>query len=462
MRRLSLILCLLMASSTSSWADGLDSLLKRLPSQSSYFTPTPLQDSTLTSQDHRARSVVDYLKVTSIQNPTGIRSRLVSLLSLPQVLRSYPQIAPLGITAPKLSLGTGMPSRTESLPALLSLYQTEAALTNTVLSTMQSGYTPSIFYTASALQYGQGERRLSTLSPDRPREVTSELRQQSIKDYEDWFSVAEIERKYWIPRFESSIQFSQNYISDNWHKGGSSNLNLQMRNYFSLLYDRDHVRWLNELEHKLGLYQANEGSKRYRINEDLLRLHSNYGIKINKRWSYTIDGEVRTQLFNIYNSDRTVRQSAPFSPIKTNLGVGLQYTYAKKSTVRYGRQFALSVNLAPLSHNWRWAPQHDIDLPRHGLSAGKYSKHTFGSTLRADMQWDMTMDVSWSSRLYFNTSYQSVEAEWENTLVMRISRYFSTRINVQLRFDDSVMPSPRWHKRLQLNELLSFGFNYRF
>ena len=71
------------------------------------------------------------------------------------------------------------------------------------------------------------------------------------------------------------------------------------------------------------------------------------------------------------------------------------------------------------------------------------------------------MNLTWTSRLYFNTSYKNVEVEWENTLDMALTRYFSTRFNLNLRYDDAVLPYPGWHRYLQYNELLSFGFNYR-
>ena len=65
-----------------------------------------------------------------------------------------------------------------------------------------------------------------------------------------------LRQRHWIPSLESSIQFSQNHVSDNWYKGGASNLNLYMRNYFGLRYVTERVQWTNEIESKLSVYNA--------------------------------------------------------------------------------------------------------------------------------------------------------------------------------------------------------------
>ena len=132
-----------------------------------------------------------------------------------------------------------------------------------------------------------------------------------------------------------------------------------------------------------------------------------------------------------------------------------------KSKKVYGRVFDLSVNVAPLSYTFRATTNKAIDLARQGLSLEKPWYQRIGSTVRANWQWRVNMNLTWSSRLYFNTSYHQVEAEWENTLDMALTRFFSTRFNLNLRFDDAVSPASGWNKHLQYNELLSFGFSYR-
>lgn len=273
---------------------------------------------------------------------------------------------------------------------------------------------------------------------------------------------AELRERSWVPGLESTIQFSQNRVSDNWYKGGASNLNLYMRNYLSLSYIKDRVLWKNELESKLNVYNADKDLvHRYRIADDLLRLHSNYGIRAFHKIYYTLDGELRTQIFHSYQENKTSLQSDFFAPFTVNVGLGLKYDLTKKSTKVYGRLFHLSVNVAPLSYTYRGTSNRNIDLGRHGLSPDKTWYQRFGSTIHANWEWKLNLYMTWSSRLYFNTSYQATELEWENTLDMALTRYFSTRLNLNLRFDDAVRPAKTWNKYLQYNELLSFGFNYR-
>lgn len=273
---------------------------------------------------------------------------------------------------------------------------------------------------------------------------------------------SEIKTKYWIPSFQTSIQFSENYVSDNWYKGGTSNLNLYMRNYFSLLYNRNDIQWINEIESKLNTYNESPSKiKSYRIADDQLRLSSNFGLKAINSFYYTIDGEMRTQIFNTYGSDNKTLRASFLAPMNLNVGLGMSYNYLWKSQSLYGRTFKFSLNVAPLSYTLRYSRLSNIDLKAFGLTNGKVYLNKFGSTIRANWVWNITMNISWNSKIYFNTTYGNIETEWENILDMAVSRYFSTRIYVNLRYDDSVPPSSNWNKGLQINQLLSFGITYK-
>lgn len=281
-------------------------------------------------------------------------------------------------------------------------------------------------------------------------------------DASDQLHGVSLGRKYWFPGLESNIQFSQTYISPNWHKGGNSALALHSKQLLRLSYEKDKVNWLNELEWRLGLNaEIRDSLQGYNVSDDLLRLRSNLGIKAFKGWYYSLDVEARTQAFEQRSEDKTVVYSAFASPLTLTAGLGMKWVVDNKSKTHYGRRFRLDLNIAPLAYDFKWSARKDIDMTRHGFEEGKNIYSAIGSMLRANMIWDFTDTFAWESRLYYNTSYKRVETEFENSLVFAFSRYISTRINVLLRYDDAVPITPDRKSRLQIYEMLTIGFDLK-
>ena len=163
-------------------------------------------------------------------------------------------------------------------------------------------------------------------------------------------------RKYWFPGLESNIQFSQTYISPNWHKGGNSALALHSKQLLRLSYEKDKVNWLNELEWRIGLNaEIRDSLQGYNISDDLLRLRSNLGIKAFKGWYYSLDVEARTQAFEQKSEDKTVIYSAFASPLTLTAGLGMKWVVDNKSKTHYGRRFRLDLNIAPLAYDFKWS-----------------------------------------------------------------------------------------------------------
>lgn len=281
-------------------------------------------------------------------------------------------------------------------------------------------------------------------------------------DASDQLHGVSLGRQYWFPGLESNIQFSQTYISPNWHKGGNSALALHSKQLLRLSYEKDKVNWLNELEWRLGLNaEIRDSLHGYNVSDDLLRLRSNLGIKAFKGWYYSLDVEARTQAFEQRSEDKTVVYSAFASPLTLTAGLGMKWVIDNKSKTHYGRRFRLDLNIAPLAYDFKWSARKDIDMTRHGFEEGKNIYSAIGSMLRANMIWDFTDTFAWESRLYYNTSYKRVETEFENSLVFAFSRYISTRVNVLLRYDDAVPITPENKSRLQIYEMLTIGFDLK-
>lgn len=273
----------------------------------------------------------------------------------------------------------------------------------------------------------------------------------------------EIGRKYWIRSGEHSLQFSQSYFSDNWHKGGTSNMNINNYHVLRANYKKDKVRFNNTLEWRLSVYNAPEDSVRqYRFGEDFLRYFGDFGIDaFVKGWSYSTNVEARTQLFNNFNVNSTELRSAFLSPLYVNAGVGLKYQLDKRSERVRHRRTRLNLHFAPASLNYRYVANDDVKVTRFGIEEGRKWSLDIGSTITGELIFDYNRYITWTSRLKYFTSYEKVESEFENMLNMALTNAFSTRLYVNLRFDDSVPPNPKFGY-WQINQTLSFGLNYKW
>jgi len=278
------------------------------------------------------------------------------------------------------------------------------------------------------------------------------------------------DRKYWISSFESSFKFSENSTSDNWHSGPTKTtiLNIFSRNIVKYNYEKDLIKMDNTMELRLNLYNApNDSIRKYKVSEDFLRLHSNFGVRAFKKWHYTFDTEFKSQLFRNYQENTMVKQTDLLSPYTINFGLGMKYDHTHKYK-RIDRSLVLSVNLAPLAYSYMSAISDSINWGRHGFPkdevTGEYKHYVskFGSTVDFNMTLKPNRDVTWKSRLRYFTSYDRVIADFENSLDFAMGRFFSTLLYLNLRYDDGVTKPAENGSFIQWSQLISFGFNYRW
>ena len=81
--------------------------------------------------------------------------------------------------------------------------------------------------------------------------------------------------------------------------------------------------------------------------------------------------------------------------------------------------------------------------------------------MTVNTRWELMKGLLWTSRFYVFTSYSRVQAEWENTIALKVNKYLSTKIFLYPRFDDGVKRKPG-QIFLQFNEYLSVGLDLGF
>lgn len=282
-------------------------------------------------------------------------------------------------------------------------------------------------------------------------------------------------RRYWTSNFESNMQFAQAYFSKNWHDGNKqTNINLNTRNYFKYDYNKDKIKLTNELELKISANNAPKDTVRIvSITDNDLRIHSNFGYQAFGKWYYTFDLNINSKLFNTYNANDTVtRLSGFFAPLTITTSLGMKYNLDKKLPGNKYRKIHFDINLAPISMTNRYSRYKEcFDFGRHGFDGSKLDDEgriknfqTYvGANIKANVKWQFNRNTSWTSRYEYDTSYHRVFWVWENRLEMAISRFFSTQINLNLRYDDAGYRNEDLNDTfLQVNESLTLGFSYRW
>ena len=294
-----------------------------------------------------------------------------------------------------------------------------------------------------------------------PTQHTIEIRQISVNtDASETLSEQFVERKHWIRTFSASLQFSQAYISPNWYQGGNNNLNMLAQLYYNVKLNpkyHENILFETTAQYKLGMNNAPDDSIHgYNISDDLFQVNSTFGLKAMHNWYYSVNAQFKTQFFNSYAVNSNDLRSAFLSPGELTAGVGMTYNYAnKKKTITF------DASLAPLSYSLKTCINHDIDPGKYNIKPGHRTLHSFGSSAEVKFFWRLTYNITYSSRLFAFTDYDTAQADWENKVNFEINRFLATQIYVHARYDSSTPKDGDWHK-LQLKEIISVGLSYKF
>ena len=261
---------------------------------------------------------------------------------------------------------------------------------------------------------------------------------------------------YWWKMVNNTLNISQAYFSDNWYKGGENNLTLlSIQNVKFGYNNKSTVEMETEIESKFSFYSTPDDTLRsFRVNDDMSFIKSKLGYKAFKRFYYTFSTEFKTQLFNSHKTNSQNVVASFLSPANLFVNLGMDY---KLNTSK----ITMSVILSPLSYQWIYVKDPDVNETQFGLESGKTTKSSIGSMLTGNITWAFNKQINWVSRLYYYTTYDRVETEWENTFNFVLNRYLSTKFMIHARFDDNVARSDKFDY-FQYREMLTFGISYKW
>ena len=306
-------------------------------------------------------------------------------------------------------------------------------------------------------------KKVGTLRGDVNTELTQKVdlvdMAAPVPDEPEAVPVAVVIQKpnFWKFKADGYLQFLQNYVSDNWYKGGENNYSAVAAATLELNYnDKDKILFDNKLEMKLGIQtSASDTVHKFKTNNDLLRLTSKLGLQAHKRWYYTLQLLAYTQFTRGLKANDEKTYSDFMSPFNLNVGIGMEYKVSA-----FNNRLTGSLNFLPLTLNFVYVDRNAL-TSSYGISGDHHTREEFASQFTADLKWQLMDQLSWKARLYANTSYHRSLIEWENQFELKVTKYISANLFLYPRFDDS----NNWDEHLgyfQFQEWSSLGLTYSF
>lgn len=255
---------------------------------------------------------------------------------------------------------------------------------------------------------------------------------------------------------------NQTYLK-NWVKGGETSLAglLTFKGYAN--YNLDRITWSNSIDMRNGWISTNEDG--LEKNEDKFELISNFGLQAVKKWYYSMEVDLETQLFNSYNyPDRDNPKSGFLAPLRTLFKLGMDY-----------KDGDLSVFVSPLTMKSVSVRDTSIyDQTKYGIDENEKSYWDIGFNIDVKYSQKVMENISFQTKYKMFLDYQSLltyyDINWENTIDFKINDFLKAQLILHLLYDDNVTfdtgrvdssGEAIYKAKWQFKEFLSLGFVYK-
>jgi hypothetical protein len=265
---------------------------------------------------------------------------------------------------------------------------------------------------------------------------------------------------FWSTNGKSSLQFTQNYFSENWYKGGDNHMTLLSNIVLEANYnDQRHIQWDNKLDLRLGFVTTSADTvHRYITNNDKIYLSSKLGVKAAKNWFYTLSVQGNTQFLPGRKSNDRRTYSKFLAPLDAYASIGMDF----KPNLKNGNSFSLA--LLPLSYKMRYIGDDERSIHASYNMIDKDFQQDFGSRVEFVAKMTLVKNLQWKSRFYYFTSYEYAESEMENSLTFQFNKYIASEVYTLWRFDDN--RSKKYYDDslgyFQFKEYFTLGLSYNF
>jgi hypothetical protein len=266
--------------------------------------------------------------------------------------------------------------------------------------------------------------------------------------------------KLWTKSGSVGLTFS-NVGLENWTGGGVSSVSLGFVGNYKAVRETEVSVWDNQIDFAYGGIKQ-DGNETFRKTDDQLIINSQYGYKLNKKWSVSALVNFRTQVAPgyVYPSDTTrTRTTNLLAPGYLNSNIGLTYRPNKEFTA----------TISPLANKTTFVLDKAVDETFFGLDEGDKVRGEFGYSIVSNYTKKVMENVNFTTNLVLFAEYENpteIDVNWETLLSMKVNKYITTSFGTQLIYDEDVLITDEDGKtsnsKIQFKHVLNVGFGITF
>lgn len=216
---------------------------------------------------------------------------------------------------------------------------------------------------------------------------------------------AKIDTSYWSVPKEIRFDMALHSVSKNWYQSDNrSSIRMNMYSLINANYIREFTRWNNTLDIRLGFLWEDagklaDGARNLTVNQNYLRLETQYGVKLVRRFDFVANAKLVTQIMPSYEKNTSDKPNKTFmAPGVMDIGLGASYTYSSD------RLPTLSVSFFPINNNTTFVlNQRLADLGTSGVDPAV--KDSGGNIIKHGKHFK----IVWGLRTEFNIKYFLLE-----------------------------------------------------
>jgi len=244
---------------------------------------------------------------------------------------------------------------------------------------------------------------------------------------------------------------------ENWISGGESSFSgFCNLNYHFNYSDRKGWVWYSYITYSVGGNKIS--NNKLKKADDRFELNTQLGKQINNYWNYSVNLNLRTQLFpgyryySIDNVTKQEKQSQFFSPAIFQLGLGWYYKQNKDTWI----------NLSPITSrliivNSAYTRDLAEGKKYFGVKRGENYELYLGAAINGFKKFILMQNVTMESKFNIYTNFlkemKNVDFELNTAIKMKVNNRLSSNFIIHLLYDDDLISD------LQIRQLFGVGFD---